>query len=354
MAKKAILLAQLAHNKDRFAPNAVHGMTFIATPHEGSAYLSSNEFSASVEEVMRLRWPIPDSLQQQFRPGNSELGEMAERFKEYSTDIRIYTYYETKDSDLAFMPANDDETRSYHVPITSVASAIMDLEHESETPLASDHVGCATFEGDEEAYDFFVHELRSAVQEAVKLSKIKNCDVDLEAEVKVEVNGFFEDNTSTVKLWTARPTFVDFLAEGPRAHLEARLKQSQGSGKPPPVKALQAVPKRQATPISQSTEPNKGSTPKPPAKAENELSNHDSQRQPSREPRPFIRSSSDSRLLDSINEAQAGVNPDQTEPPRVAPPHAPSSSVRFSVQSQPGKDRRSSAANPGPHLPALS
>ena len=95
---------------------------------------------------MGLRYDIPRSLQQQLSFKHVHLCEISQRFKTCSTDLRIDTYYETNDSNLAFTAANDNIARSYHVPIASVASAILDLDHESETPLSSDHVGCATFE----------------------------------------------------------------------------------------------------------------------------------------------------------------------------------------------------------------
>ena len=257
VAKKAF---NIAYEKDAFRPIAKdafrpiakdsHGMTFIATPHQGSAYLSSKEFWPSIRKVMRLRFVIPDSLQQQLRLGSVELRDMAENFKRYSTDLRITTYYETRESDLAFNPANDITPRSYHVPIASFASAIMDMEHESEIPLSSDHVGCATFKGDEEAQQTFMSELEVAVRSAASLSKVADYSMDLENKVKVEVNGFFEDETSSVKLWTARPSLAEFLKHGRKVLLEGRLlSRSKEDVKPFTAKEeLQAVPSGSSMP----------------------------------------------------------------------------------------------------------
>ena len=67
--------------------------------------------------------------------------------------------------------------------------------------------------------------------------------MDLENEVKVEVNGFFEDDTSSVKLWTARPSLADFLKDGPNILLEGRLKPSKEAVKPtPPQGEVPAAP----------------------------------------------------------------------------------------------------------------
>ena len=205
-----------------------YGITFFATPHQGSAYLS-REFWPSIRRVMNLRCEMPDSLLKQFHAGSTELQELAQNFEKYSTDLRINTYYETSDSDLAFTPANDNIPRSYHVCITSVGSAILELEQESETALSGDHMECATFQGEDDLRTRFILELRRAVLRAEDLSKIDHNSIDLETDVKIEVSGFFEDATSSVKLWTSRTPLKEYLKKGPRALLEARMRQAQSS-----------------------------------------------------------------------------------------------------------------------------
>ncbi|KAL8796496.1 MAG: hypothetical protein Q9195_001170 [Heterodermia aff. obscurata] len=234
VAKHALVSA---NKRTKFASIAedCYGITFIATPHQGSTYLSSREFWPSIRRVMNLRCDMPDSLMKQFHGGNNELRELAEDFETYSTDLRINTYYETSDSDLAFTPANDNIPRSYHVCITSVGSAILELEQESETPLSCDHMDSATFQGEDDLRTIFIFELRQAVLRAEDLSKIGHYSIDLETDVKIEVNGFFEDATSSVKLWTSRTSLKDYLKKGPRALLEARMRQAQSSANLPSV-----------------------------------------------------------------------------------------------------------------------
>ena len=233
VAKHALVSA---NKRPRVFPSIAedsYGITFFATPHRGSAYLCSKEFGPSIRRVMNLRCEMPDSLMQQFRDGCTELRELAISFETYSTDLRINTYYETSDSGLAFTPANDNIPRSYHVCITSVASAILDLEQESETPLSGDHMECPTFQGEDDLRTSFILELRKAILRAEDLSKIDHHEIDLEADVKIEVNGFFEDVTSSVKLWTSRTSLKDYLKKGPRALLEARMRQAQSSASLP-------------------------------------------------------------------------------------------------------------------------
>ena len=213
VAKQALVKG---HNGTLFASivEDSYGMTFLATPHQGSTYLSSKEFWPSIRRVMDLHYDVPASLQHQFRIGGAELQKLGTDFARCSTDLRINTYYETSDSDLAFTPANDSTPRSYHGFITSISSAILDYEQESETALSSDHAGCATFQEDDDLRATFILELCKAVLSATDLSKIKHCGIDLETEVKLEVNGFFKDTTSSVKLWTSRPTVKEYLDQG--------------------------------------------------------------------------------------------------------------------------------------------
>lgn len=306
---------------------------------------------------MRLCWPIPDSLQQQFGFSHRELCKMAKDFMVYSTDLRVNTYYETSDSDLAFMPANDDNARSYHVPIASVGSAIMDLEHESETPLSSDHVGCATFEGDDFARDLFVSELQEAVSVAAKLSRIKDCHIDLESEVKVEANGFFEDSTSTVKLWTARPSLAELLAEGPKKLLEVRLRQSLSSGKSLPPKVEIPSNRKQEAPAPAVT----GSAVGPNSQRRDQTNDIVpkevlQEERLAGEPPPLARSLSKGRVIQTSSQTQTEADKSaQPDASTATTARGPTGNVKFSLQGLPKLDRKGSVvqANPGPHLPAM-
>ena len=361
VAKKALLLA---NQRKIFASiaNDCYSMTFIATPHQGSAFLSSDEFWPSVCQVMRLR-DIPQSVKQQFRLASEELRSMADDFRHWSTDLRINTFYETADSDLAFRPANDDIPRSYHVPIASVSSAIMDLEHEAETPLSSDHVGCATFEGDDDTFDNFVLELREAVQIAADLAKIKTYSMDLEADVRVEVNGFFEDEASSVKLWTARHSLTEFLERGPSALLEERLKRAQEPTKISYTKDDQKIASKQQMPkvsISAAAERPKS---KIHDKVQNMLQRTISQDKPSLQPLPhLVRSSSDGQLGREPTESPSiQLQPNSEDIVRrnasvAAPVNGSVNRIKFSSLDHPNTLRHGSVAptDPGPHMPAMN
>ena len=337
VAKEALVIANQMKSFTTVA-NATYGMTFIATPHQGSLYLASNEFAPSVRRVMGLRCDIPRSLQQQLSSKYGHLSEISQRFKSCSTDLRIDTYYETNDSNLAFTAANDNIARSYHVPIASVASAILDLDHESETPLSSDHVGCATFEGEDDAQDSYIAKLRNAVGVAIILSKKLDCDLDLEEEVKMEVNGFFEDSNSSVKLWTARPSVAEYFREGPENLLKARLTQSQGLPRSSIVKEEVSKGDKQDRQALQQVVAEE-----PKAKLQEKLQNKIRKRN---KPRP------------TVNRSATDPQPRREEGKEDSTPDRDlTSNIQFSWPNHPNSntERRSTIAptDPGPYTPAM-
>ena len=360
VAKKALILAHQSINFASIAHDCF-GMTFIATPHQGSAYLSSREFWPSVRDFIGLR-DIPYSLRQQFGVGDDTLLHMAEDFKQCSTDLRINTFYETKDSDLIFTPANDNLPRSYRVPIAPASSAIMGLEHESDTPLSGDHVGCSTFEGDKDVFVDFVLELEQAVSVAAGLCKIETYPLDLESDVEIRINGFFEDTASPIKLWTAISSLEEFLAHGPRAILEERLTKSQEATEPMPVKLDISSAYQQQAPeptLTESTnDSNSGRKDKAPDRPQHTVA----QLKQSLKPYfPLVRSSSETQLTQ--NRSQPSNADPHRNPPISAQRNASvtasvsgaTNRIKYVAQGHPNMERKNPIApsDPGPQLPAM-
>ena len=343
VAKEALVIANQRKLFTTVA-NATYGITFIATPHQGSLYLASNEFGPSVQRVMGLRH-IPRSVQQQLSFKHVHLCEISQQFKTCSTDLRIDTYYETNDSNLAFTAANDNIARSYHVPIASVASAILDLDHESETPLSSDHVGSATFEGENDAQASYIAKLGNAVGVAIILSKKLDCDLDLEEDVKMEVNGFFEDSTSSVKLWTARPSVAEYFRKGPEELLRARLTQSQGLPKPSMKREDIPMGDKQGNQALQQVVPEE-----PRAKLQDKLQNKIRTKMAGpkqrKQPRPTVaRSATDPQLTTEKDKDDSTPERDLTSNIQFSWPNHPN----------PNTERRSTIApaDPGPYTPSM-
>ena len=176
------------------------------------------------------------ALRKQFRPRQERLWHLSNQFKTLSADMRVWSFLETVDSTMHVIDAETNNVLEFHVPITSIRSGLLDIEHERELPMATDHVGTATFHGQDSTRDRFLNELGDAVDIAVELSKREDTPLGVEQKVMVQINGFFEDTAlgvsdeSPLKLWSTKVTMEDYLTRGPSACLRERLGRVQPSG----------------------------------------------------------------------------------------------------------------------------
>lgn len=209
-----------------------YGIAFFATPHRGSSYLSGANYAPSIKRLLHLEQDIPPSLREQFRPHQKWLWRLSNNFKAISADMRVWSFLETVDSTLRVRDMETQNTVEFHAPITSIRSGLLDIEHEVELPMATDHAGTACFQGQQSMRDDFLGELNEAVDTAVKLSTQMDTPMNVEQEVLVQVNGFFEDTAlgisdeSPLKLWSTSVSLEDYLARGPATCLRERLRHN--------------------------------------------------------------------------------------------------------------------------------
>ncbi|KAL2834205.1 hypothetical protein BDW59DRAFT_137501 [Aspergillus cavernicola] len=213
--------------------SSCYGIAFLATPHYGSSYLSAPEFARSIRRLLRLRYNIPYRLRETFKPRHEILERLAGQFRAISADMKIWTFLETVDSVFTITDSEIGSTIDMHVPITSIRSGLLGFEHESELPLATDHVGTASFKGQEAtARHNFITELQKTISVALELSILSDVPLQAEREVMVQVNGFFEDTARGVsadtplQLWSTETPLEGFLNRGPSKCLEERLRKS--------------------------------------------------------------------------------------------------------------------------------
>lgn len=210
-----------------------YGIAFFATPHQGSSYLSAEEYVPSICRLLHLEQEIPCSLREQLRPRQDKLWYLTNQFKAISADIKVWSFLETIDSTLTVADPDAGSVIEFHAPITSIKSGLLDIEHENEVPMATDHVGTASFLGQESFRDDFLKDLTAAVKKAIYLSELVDTPLNVEEEVIVQINGFFEDTAlgvsdeTPLKLWSTRVTLDDYLCRGPGACLKERLKRAQ-------------------------------------------------------------------------------------------------------------------------------
>ncbi|KAJ5543561.1 hypothetical protein N7535_005985 [Penicillium sp. DV-2018c] len=258
-------LARASREPGQPMVTSCYGIAFFATPHRGSTYLSADEYAASIRRILQLDCEIPPALREQFRPRDKQLWHLSNQFMTLSADMKIWSFLETVDSTMHIIDTNrnnrpqprfkewsrlepHDSTKrvvdankdsnalskmEFHVPITSIRSGLLDIEHEKEMPMATDHAGTATFQGEESTRDRFLIELGDAVSFAVELSEREDTPLLIEQKVTVAINGFFEDTAlgvsddSPLKLWSTRVSLEEYLARGPSACLGDRLQRGQ-------------------------------------------------------------------------------------------------------------------------------
>lgn len=213
-----------------------YGIAFFATPHQGSSYLSGEVYAPSIRRLLHLEQRIPASLKEQFRPRQERLWHLSNQFKAISADMKVWSFLETIDSTLHVLDVETQNIVEFHAPITSIRSGLLGIEHEVEIPMATDHAGVACFEGQEIMRDDFLTELKEAVHKAADLSTLMDTPIDVEKEVMVQVNGFFEDTAlgvsdeSPLKLWSTNISLEEYLARGPSACLQERLRRIHPGG----------------------------------------------------------------------------------------------------------------------------
>ncbi|KAJ5735974.1 uncharacterized protein N7483_001099 [Penicillium malachiteum] len=235
VAKSCLALASRAEPAQAILTSC-YGIAFLATPHQGSSYLSAEEYMPSIHRILHLEQDLPASLREQFRPRQDTLWHLSNQFKALSADMKVWSFLETIDSTLTVLDVDFGTTVEFHAPITSIRSGLLDIEHENEIPMATDHIGAASFQGQEGVRNTFLVELADAVNTAVELSSHIDTELNVEQEVKVQINGFFEDpalgvsDESPLKLWSTHVSLEEYLARGPGACLRDRLKRIHPGG----------------------------------------------------------------------------------------------------------------------------
>jgi hypothetical protein len=180
---------------------------------------------------MGLQWSLPKSLQKQLKIKANALVQMARSWMPVAAELKIWTFYETIDTDLTDGKVNESDRVSFQAPITSIKSAILELHHEIDRPLQANHADCAAFGYEDEYTKWkFIRKLRDAATLAVPISRKKHTTIGLDRKVEVEVHGFYETRDQaqekrSIRLWSTSNPLVDFLKDGPAKCLQNRLQE---------------------------------------------------------------------------------------------------------------------------------
>ncbi|KAF4970848.1 hypothetical protein FSARC_2214 [Fusarium sarcochroum] len=205
-----------------------YGAAFFGTPHQGSSYFAMPSLAAGIQNLLQLSAPLPTSVTDDLRVGNSLLLRLDDDFKSISHDFRIWTMYETIDSRLA----GSSGDVYFTAPLTSIKSAILGMRQETILPLQSDHANIASFgRHNVHTMRLFLKQLSALIGRADEYSREDgNWSLNLEQRINIEVHGFFEDSPgtmegSTIRAWSTRLPLRDFLRKGPEECLAERLNE---------------------------------------------------------------------------------------------------------------------------------
>ncbi|KAM7197382.1 hypothetical protein V8F33_005603 [Rhypophila sp. PSN 637] len=230
VAKLAIVRASQTPKYRQIMYNC-HGITFFATPHRGSSYLSMKSLRESIRKLLHLRQPLPTSLTNELRVNYGPLITIHNEFVAISSELRIWTFYETIESPLSGNKnASSANGVQFGAPLVSIKSALLDVRQEEVFSVDSDHGSLASFgPSNTETMHTFIKDLTRAIAHAEEISQYVHTPLRLKEHVKVELVGFYDDPgvelESTIRLYSTKYHLGDFLSKGPEKCLEERLKQ---------------------------------------------------------------------------------------------------------------------------------
>ncbi|KAJ6167102.1 hypothetical protein N7470_002549 [Penicillium chermesinum] len=115
VAKSCLVQASRA-DPNEAVYTSCYGIAFLATPHQGSSYLSAEEYGPSITQLFHLEQEIPCSLRDQLRPRQDKLRYLTNQFKAISSDMRVWSFLETVDSVLTVTDPEFGSLIEFHAP----------------------------------------------------------------------------------------------------------------------------------------------------------------------------------------------------------------------------------------------
>ncbi|KAI1355970.1 hypothetical protein F5Y01DRAFT_301551 [Xylaria sp. FL0043] len=227
---KAALAKAWQHEDLRPLVYECHGITFFATPHRGSSYLSMPSLRESIQHLLFLEKPLPRSITHELRLGYKPLLKLHDRFIDIASELRVWTFYETVDSQLSGLGSYDFDEVHFSAPITSIKSGLVGSRTEHALSLDSDHAHCASFGPQNlQIMHSYLYSLGEAVRKAEMLSSaFTHTPLRLASKVKVELIGFYDDPDSgvdrNIRLYVSKHYLDEFLEKGPEDCLRERMK----------------------------------------------------------------------------------------------------------------------------------
>ena len=236
------------------------GITFFATPHQGSSVLSEPEYVQTVQTHLGLKWEMSETLRNDFTLRNNDLENLTNKFALNAVGLKIYSYVEISDTWL-MVPTNDTSGETL-IPIREcvvdsrsgkLGTPELPFEDEEVIPLNTTHVGAPVFTDEDVLYGYYLDEITDFVKRfsAVERAAYHALNHDIMTGTVVEVHQFYlvgrQGQLQSVKILTAHPSLRKFLDQGPAKCMRQRLqggddKASKGESNGSAQKAMVSRP----------------------------------------------------------------------------------------------------------------
>ena len=183
----------------------------------------------SIQHLLDLQKPLPTSITEELRLGYRPLLRIHDQFTDIASELRIWTFYETVDSQLSGLGSSVLDEVHFSAPLVSIKSCLIGTRAEQSFSLESDHATCASFGSNNlHTMHSYLYDLRLAVDKARDLSNnYTHSPLKLNEKVKLELIGFYEDPESDarqdVRLYISKHLLKEFLEKGPEKCLSERL-----------------------------------------------------------------------------------------------------------------------------------
>lgn len=197
--------------------------------------MSMRNLRESVRELLQLHRALPNSIINQIKVNinnNPWLDKMHEQFVDIASELRIWSFYETIDSELSNAGADFASEVKFTAPLVSVKSALLELAREDVFAIDNSHANLASFGPNNiSTMSDFLEDLHEAVLKAKSLSKHIHHPLRLKDHVKVEIVGFYEDpdpeSDSSTRLYATKTQLGQYLQKGAEPFLQERLSKVQ-------------------------------------------------------------------------------------------------------------------------------
>lgn len=183
----------------------------------------------SIQHLLYLSHPWPKSITEELRLKHKNLLHIHAIFRDIASEMRIWSFYETKDSQLSGLGSSDFDEVHFSAPLASIKSSLLGSTHEQPYSLESTHADCASFGPEHlQIMHAYLVDLAEAVAKAQSISfQTAHHPLKLGKNVKLELIGFYEDpdpeSATDIRLYVSKHHLDEFLDKGPERCLQERL-----------------------------------------------------------------------------------------------------------------------------------